>query len=184
MDNMKKALRCIFLFPAVLLLSCRPPTADCSKDDLTCNPVMSLLRRNACSLSHFEVIQPGNWPIVQAEINYQISLGQSSGPAITSFGPPAPGGGAYDAGVLAPNGKIYLPPRNNTSYRLIDTSNDTVSTFGEAAPGGNAYYGGVLAPNGKVYFVSYIATSYQYIQTKANGSFCPAIALSGYFNKY
>ncbi len=76
-ENVKKGILTILLFSAVLQLYCRPPGADCSKDDLTCNPVMSLLRRDACSLSHFEVIQPANWPIVQSEINYQISRGQS-----------------------------------------------------------------------------------------------------------
>ncbi len=77
MSMLKNLIKFLDIWDIYLLLYCRPPGADCSKDDLTCNPVMSLLRRDACSLSYMEVIQPTNWPIVQSEINYQISRGQS-----------------------------------------------------------------------------------------------------------
>ncbi len=71
--------------------------------------------------------------------------------SVVSFGPPAPGGQAYSGGVLAPNGKIYLIPRDNGAYRFIDTTTNTVGVFGPASPGANAFTGGALAANGRIY---------------------------------
>ena len=68
-----------------------------------------------------------------------------------------PGSNAYDAGVLAPNGKIYFVPSSATVGRIVDPANNTVTTYG-SFPGGGAYEGGVLAPNGKIYFVPNNAT--------------------------
>ena len=65
----------------------------------------------------------------------------------------------YWAGVLAPNGKIYMVPRNADNVGVLDPSSGsfTVIDISSVISGGSKYYGGVLAPNGKIYIVPYNA---------------------------
>jgi len=84
----------------------------------------------------------------------------STFPAGTITGTGA-GSAAYEGGVLAPNGKIYLIPNNATSVGVIDPVANTFSTtlVSGSSSGTYAYIGGVLAPNGKIYCLPHGATT-------------------------
>lgn len=65
---------------------------------------------------------------------------------------------AYYGGALAPNGKIYIAPLQDTVFRYIDPTTNTIPAYATVTGllgGGisNAFMGSVLAPNGKIYFV-------------------------------
>jgi len=107
-----------------------------------------------------------------------------------------PLGPANESGVLAPNGKIYLAPRNGSLLSVIDPSTNTVSVINSTFPGGAAFYiGGVLAPNGKIYLnqagisvgrvidpaTNTVATPYTFsgITTSLNGQFVFVVAPNG-----
>jgi hypothetical protein len=107
-----------------------------------------------------------------------------------------PSGPANESGVLAPNGKIYLAPRNGSLLSVIDPSTNTVSVINSTFPGGAAFYtGGVLAPNGKIYLnqagisvgrvidpaTNTVATPYTFsgITTSLNGQFVFVVAPNG-----
>jgi len=60
------------------------------------------------------------------------------------------GAGKWFGGVLAPNGKIYGIPFNNTKILEIDPTTNTTTLFGSFS-GSFKWLGGVLAPNGKIY---------------------------------
>ena len=60
----------------------------------------------------------------------------------------------YAGGVLAPNGKIYCIPFNESNVGVIDPDTDTFSNLiSTGLVTNNKYTGGVLAPNGKIYCV-------------------------------
>ena len=71
----------------------------------------------------------------------------------------------HEAGILAPNGKIYcIPADTATAVMRIDPDAMTVTTLGNMLIGGipgtkQNYQGGVLAPNGKIYCVPDGATA-------------------------
>ena len=107
-----------------------------------------------------------------------------------------PLGPASESGVLAPNGKIYLIPRNGSLLNVIDPATNTVSVINSTFPGGAAFYtGGVLAPNGKIYLnqagisvgrvidpsTNTVSTPYTFsgITTSLNGQFVFVVAPNG-----
>lgn len=107
-----------------------------------------------------------------------------------------PLGPANESGVLAPNGKIYLAPRNGSLLSVIDPSTNTISVINSTFPGGAAFYtGGVLAPNGKIYLnqagisvgrvidpaTNTVSTPYTFsgITTSINGQFIFVVAPNG-----
>ena len=73
----------------------------------------------------------------------------------------------HEAGILAPNGKIYcIPADDATAVMRIDPDAMTVTTLGNMLIGGipsggtkQNYQGGALAPNGKIYCVPDGATA-------------------------
>jgi hypothetical protein len=69
-------------------------------------------------------------------------------------------------GVLAPNGKIYCIPRNNTAVRVIDTNDDSTYTFGNIA-GTNKYWSAVLSGH-YIYCCPWDATSILKIDTRTD----------------
>jgi streptogramin lyase len=62
---------------------------------------------------------------------------------------------AFQGGVCAPNGKLYLTPSTSSIFYFIDPSNNTVSAFAtyvtNSALGGQNYSFGCVGPNGKIY---------------------------------
>ena len=63
----------------------------------------------------------------------------------TTFGSLS-GVGKWVGGVLAPNGKIYGIPYNNTSVLVIDPDTNTTTTFGSLS-GSNKWFGGYSIPS-------------------------------------
>lgn len=107
-----------------------------------------------------------------------------------------PLGPANESGILAPNGKIYLAPRNGSLLSVIDPATNTISVINSTFPGGAAFYtGGVLASNGKIYLnqagisvgrvidpsTNTVATPYTFsgITTSSNGQFVFVVAPNG-----
>lgn len=66
-----------------------------------------------------------------------------------------PQANAFQGGVCAPNGKLYLTPSTSSIFYFIDPSNNTVSAFAtyvaNAAISGQNYSFGCVGPNGKIY---------------------------------
>lgn len=60
-------------------------------------------------------------------------------------------GSPFAGGVLAPNGKIYFVPQNDSSILEFDTVNKT-SVAIPVKSGSIKWTGGILAPNGNLYF--------------------------------
>ena len=62
---------------------------------------------------------------------------------------------AFQGGVCAPNGKLYLTPSTSSIFYFIDPSNNTVSAFAtyvtNSALLGQNYSFGCVGPNGKIY---------------------------------
>jgi hypothetical protein len=91
----------------------------------------------------------------------------------------------FNGGVLAPNGKVFMIPATNSPAMLVvdskDNSWDLTSLVGFSP---NTSRGAVLAPNGKIYTIPYADTFVTIIDPMANGSFCPSVLQSTYFNKF
>jgi streptogramin lyase len=87
----------------------------------------------------------------------------------TTIGPI--GGGSYAGGVQAPNGKLYLCPRNTIGAILDPDNNHAITTFFTPANAvGNS--GMIVAPNGRLIVVPPCASQYTigfYIDPSANG---------------
>jgi len=85
-----------------------------------------------------------------------------------------PAGGYANTGVvLAPNGKIYCMPAQNSLGEIIDPETNSVvsrgyATFTGAPSSGLKYTGGVLAPNGKIYCIPYESSICQIIDPSTN----------------
>jgi hypothetical protein len=60
--------------------------------------------------------------------------------------------------VLLPDGRIFCPPYNGTTARLVDTRTNTVSTPNLTVPSGASFQGSVLLPNGQIYLVPRVST--------------------------
>jgi len=62
---------------------------------------------------------------------------------------------AFQGGVCAPNGKLYLTPSTSSIFYFIDPSNNTVSAFATYVTNssifGQNYSFGCVGPNGKIY---------------------------------
>ncbi len=95
----------------------------------------------------------------------------------------AGGGTSWVGGALAANGLIYGIPYTTTTVLQVDPKNRISTSVGTLGANGS-YQGGALALNGKIYGVPLGATTFLEIDPKANGSLCPALALSGYLNKF
>ena len=109
-----------------------------------------------------------NWSTLQqylSAVAQSNRFTQASASYVEQYGS-FPGIGTYEAGVLAPNGKIYFAPNTATVGRFVDPSNNSVTTYG-SFPGGG-YEGGVLAPNGKIYFVPDSATVGRFVDPSDN----------------
>jgi hypothetical protein len=62
--------------------------------------------------------------------------------------------------ILAPNGKIYFIPRNETYVLIVDPNTNTIDTTSITGLNGtDKWAGGVLAPNGKIYCSPYNSTN-------------------------
>jgi len=76
-----------------------------------------------------------------------------SNPMVSTYSLVYTAAGAYNGGVLAPNGDIHFVPLNANRGQKINMSG-VVSTYSLVYTAADAYIGGVLAPNGDIYFVS------------------------------
>jgi len=84
-----------------------------------------------------------------------VAAGQfSSSPIVSTFS--LAFAGAYQGGVLAPNGDIHFVPAGTNRGQKISASG-VGSTYSLVYTAGDAYNGGVLAPNGYIHFVPYAA---------------------------
>jgi streptogramin lyase len=168
---------CVIL--AICLASSACLDSDCSPGDVTCGQSAAFLlyASPACFLSRSQVIDPANWPLVQAELLSQVRRGTNGVPSVSFFGS-APGGGAYYGAALAPNGKIYPIPHNATQFAVIDPDTETEFKFG-TAPGGGAWSGGVLAPNGKIYGIPWNNPSLLVIDPDTNATKSIPVTLPG-----
>lgn len=118
-------------------------------------------------------VTPADW--TQSWQPYLQSLATANAGAVATFssnvvtGYSSPSNGAYESGVLGPNGKIYCIPSTAASVGVIDTVTNTFSTpVSGTSSGGYANVGGVLAPNGKIYCVPAGATAVGVIDPVAN----------------
>ena len=137
-------------------------------------------------LSLIEIIQPENWPLLQAYLYEQAALGSEGTPtADTSTISAAAGAVKWHNGVLAPNGKIYGIPFSSASVLIIDPETDTadVSTL-TGVSGANKYTGSCLAFNGLIYTIPRDATSVLIIDPRARGEFTENILLCSYYNNF
>jgi hypothetical protein len=184
----------LFLLASAGPAACRVVDENyCDSADPFCNPFLFELlhtlsggSNTACpwSLSYTDTGKPQNWPALQSYLSGEAALGSGGTPtadetSITGL----PGGGAWIGGVLAPDGKIYGIPWNDNSVLIIDPETNTADTTtitGITDPS----LGGVLGPSGKIYAIPITQTSVLAIDPHANGSWCDAVALSPYFNKF
>ena len=108
-----------------------------------------------------------------------------------TFSRSCPAGGYANAGVvLAPNGRIYCMPAQNSLGEIIDPETNSVvsrgyATFTGAPSTDLKYTGGVLAPNGKIYCIPYQSTICQVIDPSTNtlqsfGTFSGAVGSRHY----
>jgi hypothetical protein len=83
--------------------------------------------------------------------------------ATTNIGPDlgATSSGKWLGAQLAPNGKIYVPPVDNTETRLliVDPATDGVTTVDLSAMANRGWLGGAIGWNGKVYFCPWTSDS-------------------------
>ncbi len=117
-----------------------------------------------------QLSDPANWLILQQYLSECAGLGSSGAPTAAVGSIPLPSGGyKWVGGVLAPNGKIYCPPRSADSVLIIDPQTDTadISSITGLA-GSNRWSAGVLAPNQKVYGIPFNSTSVLIIDPAAN----------------
>jgi hypothetical protein len=91
--------------------------------------------------------------------------------------------GAYQGGVLAPNGDIHFVPSSANRGQKIDI-NGVVSTYSLVYTVVNVYRGGVLAPNGDIHFVPRAANRGQKISTTAALPFDIGTCCSSFLNKF
>ena len=79
------------------------------------------------------------------------------------------GGGGYEAGVLANNGKIYAIPYGATNVMIIDPRTDTVNiTAITGIDGSDKYRSAVLAGNGNIYCIPWVASDVMIIDPTTN----------------
>lgn len=102
---------------------------------------------------------------------------------------------AFDAGVLSPDGRIYLVPRgiNSTLWYYINTNVEPGAvghivgySHGVTAASSSAYMGGTLAPSGRIYMSpsnQSTSTTWHYIDTNCNLNWNKNLCLSPFFNK-
>ena len=91
----------------------------------------------------------------------------------------------FEGGVLAPNGNIYMVPRNSDQAAVLSYSSDGASgLFGGTGMG--MYMGGVLAPNGCIYCAPYNTGTILKISPSPslNLNFGLSTILSPYLNKF
>lgn len=108
--------------------------------------------------------------------------------SVTTYGNTG-GASNYLGAVLAPNGHIYLIPRNAGTVLDFDPVTKTQTTFGSGwGTGAVAFDGGILGYNGKIYAFPLVGSGNIQqpleIDPKSNGSYCPQVARSAYFNKF
>ncbi|MBK7057241.1 MAG: putative Ig domain-containing protein [Leptospiraceae bacterium] len=110
-----------------------------------------------------------DWSAIQSILQAQAALGRSGAETadtstITGL---TGGGGKWQGGVLAPNGKIYGIPANSSSVLIIDPTTNTADTSTITGLTGG-WVGGVLAPNGKIYGIPQNSTSVLIIDPTTN----------------
>jgi hypothetical protein len=71
-----------------------------------------------CTMTRLEVIQPGNWSLVQGYLQAEAAKGVTNDPDVYTI-PGPPGTDRWHGGVLASNGKIYTMPRSSSSTILV-----------------------------------------------------------------
>jgi hypothetical protein len=76
-------------------------------------------------------------------------------PTTWETGPQGSGSGAFQGGVLLPNGKVFAIPRSYTGTNTIYNPATNAWETGPQGPGSGAFLGGVLLPNGKVFAIPF-----------------------------
>ena len=132
------------------------------------------------------------WPVFKASWGRLVNKvrdasllanGRLTEPAVSTPSGAYPGSAAFRGGVLLPDGRVFLVPRNATTARIYDPVTDTLSTPSGAYPGSSAFHGGVLLPDGRVFLVPRNATAARIITANIYGS-GPNFASSPFFNKF
>ena len=98
---------------------------------------------------------------VAGHVNSVIAS-NSGGSAYTTNSTPTgtyPGSGAFEGGVLLPDGRVFLVPCGSTTARIYNPTTDTLTTPTGTYPGSTAFVGGVLLPDGRVFIVPCYSTT-------------------------
>jgi len=97
------------------------------------------------------------WGTFKSDVSRSIIGGvTSSPPVVSTYSLVYKVAGAYQGGVLAPNGEIHFVPTFAVRGQKINAAG-VVSTYSLAYTVVGAYAGGVLASNGDIHFVPYHA---------------------------
>jgi len=93
--------------------------------------------------------------------------------------------GAYNGGVLAPNGDIHFVPHNALIGQKIN-ANGNISTYSlvYTAAGSTLYAGGVLNNLGEIHFIPYFEARGQKISTLPVIPFDSSTCQSPWLNKF
>ena len=108
------------------------------------------LNRTACDLTQSEVIQPENWPLVQAELIKQASLGNDP-ITISHIQTNELGSEKWGPLTLAKNGFLYAMPSAVPFMLMVDPFHSTISKLTVPSQFTGTHFGGVLALDGKIY---------------------------------
>jgi len=139
----------------------------------------SLLAIKKSSLD-WRLIGPAYWPRYNTSIQQTITSRTVNNTLITPSGT-YPGSGAFNGGVLLPDGRVFCVPHNSTTARIYDPITNTLTTPSGTYPGTGAFAGGVLLPDGRVFCVPGMTTASRIYG--GGGGFDINVSLSAYYNK-
>ena len=123
------------------------------------------------------------YPLSKAFAAYRRTFAEPNA-VITYSNGPAHGRGslAFAGGVVTPDGRVVLVPRNSTVIGIYDPATGEYSNGPAHGRGSNAFFGGVVIPDGRVVLVPYTSSV---IGTLSAGASVPMDAcLSPLFNKF